>query len=261
MKLRLPSRLVQALLTSCAVALTTNAPVFADVPEDYAPVIITNVDQLADYTESDYVAFIISADITDSAYRMSGAHQYWVDDVLHSHVLTFAELESGSPGAALYIGKELDVQQFEQLCFARNITNVYLRGGAIYANSSSTVSFTENGTVTFSENSASDGGAIYAHSSSTVNFTDNDAVTFSENSAYDGGAIYANSSTVNFTDNDTVTFSGNSTSSFGGAIYAYSSSTVNFTDNDAVTFSENSAQFGGAIYASGTFDLTGNTSV
>ena len=260
MKLRLPSSLVHALLTTCAAALTST-PASADIPENYTPVVITNVDQLADYTESDYIAFIISSDITDGAYRMTGAHQYWTDDTQHTHVLTFEGIESDSGGGALFVDSELVAEHLQELSFSQTTSSS--DGGAIYGWGSSTIVLNDNESVTFGENTASSGGAIYGGSSSAIKLNDNESVTFSGNCGDTGGAIYGgSSSTITLNDNESVTFSGNYSSHFGGAIYGGSSSTITLNDNESVTFGENIvSSWGGAIYFEGELNMTGNDTV
>ena len=250
MKPHLPACLFRALVAICLAALSTSAPVFADVLEDYEPVIITNVDQLASYTKSDNIAFIISSDITDSAYRMTGAHQYWTDDVLRTHVLTFEKIESDSDGGALSINSELVAEHLQELSFSHIVsTSTFCKGGAIFGGKNSTINLTNNEAVTFSGNSAYSGGAIYARGS--LNLTGNGSVTFNENSAKirEGGAIWASSSDVSFMENKAVTFSYNSAAWYGGAIYADNSSSVSYAKNGTVTFNWNTASSGGAIYA------------
>ena len=260
MKPRLPHCLTQALLTTCATALTATSQTFADVPEGYTPVVITEVDQLADYTGADYPAFIIAADIANSTYRMTGAHQYWTDDTQHTHVLTFEEIESDSGGGALFVDSELVAEHLQELSFSQTTSSS--DGGAIYGWGSSTIVLNDNESVTFNGNSAvgdyAYGGAIYAYTSSTITLSGNENVTFGENTASSGGAIYGgSSSTIKLNDNETVTFSGNTASYRGGAIANGSSSTITLSGNESVAFSGNSAASGGAI-AAGILNLTEN---
>ena len=297
MKPHLPAYLFQALLATCVAVLTTNFPVFADIPWNYRQVDITDAGQLASYTKSDYIAFIISTDIMDSAYGMTGAHQYWTDDALHTHVLTFEEIESTSNGGALSISSALVVEHLQELSFFQNVSGSTYRlsGGAIYGDytsvitlsdndsvtfngntssydggaiaASGSLNLTNNGSVTFCENHASDGagGAIFVgkNNSCSAIISGNDSVTFSGNTAYysGGGAIYA-SNTLTLSENGSVTFSGNTASS-GGAIDAVNStSVITLRDNGSVTFSGNTAaSYGGAIYAQGTLNLAGNETV
>ena len=153
-------------------------------------------------------------------------------------------------------------------------------GGAIHGDTSSTITLSDNGSVSFSGNTASSfvsyacGGAI----SGAVTMTGNGDVSFSGNTASSfvssarGGAIYGyGDSTITLSDNGSVTFSGNtasSSSAFGGAIYGGSSSTITLSDNGSVTFSGNTASassraYGGAIYREGgsTITLSDNGSV
>ena len=178
---------------------------------------------------------------------------------------------------------------FENITFS---SSSYARGGAIYGGSS-TIELSNNGSVTFSGNTASSssssyarGGAIYGGSSSTITLSDNGSVTFSGNTASSyndayacGGAIYgANNSTIELSGTEIVTFSGNTASSssyssssssyaYGGAIYGGSSSTITLSGNGSVTFSGNTADdddvYGGAIYggSDSKIELSNNGSV
>ena len=257
MKLRLPSRLVQALLTTCAVALSST-PAFADVPEGYTPVTITSASQLSSYENTDYIAFIIGADITDNAYKMEGSHQYWADASLQSHILTFTGLRTG-----ILARHELAFENFYGLCFSLNSSS---SGGAIGAFLSYKGAFNirGNGSVAFSANTASEsvGGAIYVWSYPIgFNLSDNGDVAFTENSAAtSGGAIYSLDAPLNMLSNESMVFSGNS-AQYGGAIY--SSNVINVTGNGSVSFSGNNANedyysSGGAIYSINIVNLTEN---
>ena len=262
MKPHLPACLFQALLATCAAALVSTTPAFADVPEGYTPVTITSVSQLNKYQNTDYTAFIIAADITDNAYRMTGAHQYWTDSAAYSHGLTFEKLGSSTNGGAMYITSELVEENLKELNFIQNSTDTspQSRGGAIYVEDGSNLSLCRNGSVTFSANQAAGGGAISAESG-TVSFTENKEVTFSGNSAPSGGAIYGhNNSVITLSGNETATLCGNS-AKYGGAIYGAIDSTINVTGNEVVSFSGNSASYsGGAIDAfyGGGASFTGN---
>ena len=266
MKLHLPSRLVQALFTTGAAVLSTS-PAFADVPSGYTPVIITDVEQLADYTQSDNMAFIISADITDSAYRMTGRHQYWTDVAEKSHALTFSELEGGAiAGTAVLTGHG-------SVVFSDNSAG---SGGAIMSGGDEPVYLTGNDTVLFSGNKAlygEGGGAINGYN---VEISNNGDVTFRGNAAIDGGAIFGSAEltgnkSVHFIENTTneeggigggailacfgislaeneeVIFLGNTSSTCGGAISCYYESIFSLTNNDLVKFTGNGAWSGGAI--------------
>ena len=166
---------------------------------------------------------------------------------------------------------------FEDISYSSSESNAY--GGAIFGGDNSTITLNDNGSVTFSGNSAStdsssyrvyaSGGAIYGGDNSSIALNGNGSVTFSGNTAsassssssYSharGGAIYGGSySTIELSENGSVTFSGNTASSYGGAI---SGGTITLSDNGSVEFSGNTARYGGAI-GGGTIELSGNGSV
>ncbi|MCQ2366471.1 MAG: hypothetical protein MJ056_04845, partial [Akkermansia sp.] len=278
MKLHLPAKLFRAVLACCAVAAFSYTA-FADVPADYTKVTITSVDQLGDYTSSNYIAFLISANITNSTYRMTGGHQYWIDDALHTHVLTFSGFEGSSDCAAVNAWSAFSAEQFKGVTFNGNSSssNAIAYGGAICA--SGTLNLTGNGSVTFSGNSLTShnnayGGAIYGR---TISLSDNESVEFinnhvSSNSSHGGAIAYSN---FTLSGNGSVVFSDNSAAStadsaYGGAIYGYSNSTITLSNNESVMFYGNSSiasryhvSHGGAIYgdSNSTITLSDNESV
>ena len=172
---------------------------------DISSVTITEVDQLSEYTEADSMEFILGANITVSAYQMSGAHLQWTDETPRTHTLTFSGLQSVGNGGALYIPDELTMLKGVE--FSGNSAQ---SGGAICGYARSGVSISGNGTVSFSGNTAANyGGAIYGYNTGTVTISGNNTVEFSNNNAAIlGGAIYT-AGTLNITDNGSVTFRGN----------------------------------------------------
>ncbi len=178
---------------------------------------------------------------------------------------------------------------FEDIDYSRTSSNAY--GGAIYGGSSSTITLSDNGSVTFSGNTVSS-SSYSTHSSNayggaidgvTITLSDNGSVTFSGNTASSsdsfsysdsrGGAIYYGG-TITLSGNGSVEFSGNTASSsdsrayaYGGAIYG---GTITLSGNGSVEFSGNTASssaaasaasYGGAIYGVDTITLSGNGSV
>ena len=172
---------------------------------------------------------------------------------------------------------------FENISNTSTSTDEDVHGGAIYGGES-TVTLSNNGSVTFSGNTASgssyaDGGAIYG----SVTMKGNGDVSFSGNTASSsdsyayGGAI--SSSTITLSDNGSVSFIGNTASSssyysdysfvcaYGGAIYG--NEDVTLSDNGSVSFIGNTVSssydsaLGGAIYggAYSTITLSNNGSV
>ena len=190
---------------------------------------------------------------------------------------------------------DVDYQYYEGVSFAdieytTSSSDAY--GGAIYGAEDSTITMCNNGSVTFSRNTATSsnshayGGAIYGYYSSTITLSNNGGATFSGNtascsysssSAY-GGAIYGHSSsTITLSNNGGLLFSANravgteyevNDDAYGGAIYGAYYSTITLSNNGSVTFSENTASAssdanGGAIYGafSSTITLRDNESV
>ncbi len=173
---------------------------------------------------------------------------------------------------------------FESISFV-DINEGSQYGGAIYGDQNSTITLSENGSVTFDGNKvfysrAVCGGAIYGGTNSTITLSANEIVTFSGNTASSssmgvaasGGAIYGSTnSTIALIDNEIVTFCGNTAygAAYGGAICVNSGS-ITLIANGSVTFSRNtSSSRGGAIdgnssritlSANGSVTFSGNTS-
>ena len=276
----------------------------ADVPYGYTEVTITEGGQLSAYTEADYTAFIIAADVTDSTYRMTGAHQYWTDETLQTNNLTFTGLQDG----ALRVGGEVTMEKLNKLDFTSNggenksSSAITVANGVLTITGNKSVSLLYNfnntpdccggavsvflqGVMTFSHNDAvlfegnhstvlmetddvgTQGGAIYGKGE--LNVTDNGSVTFSKSEAFRGGAI-STEGTMLMTGNRSLTFSGNKTpyeyrkNTQGGAMYVTGTSRHEITGNKRVEFSGNSAgDFGGAIFieTGSNFTLSNNESI
>ncbi len=163
---------------------------------------------------------------------------------------------------------------FEDITYSSSESNVY--GGAIYGGDNSTITLNDNGSVTFSGNSASTdsssdsvygyGGAIYGGDNSSISLNGNGSVTFSGNTASTygyysdkGGAICGgNNSTIILSDNESVEFSGNKASRSGGAI---AGSTITLSDNGNVLFSGNDVGLEGGAIVGSTITLCDNGSV
>ena len=149
-----------------------------------------------------------------------------------------------------------------RVTFSENSTTS--RGGAIYVGSDSMIMLNNNENVTFSGNSTANyGGAIYVGADSLITLSGNGRVSFSCNTSdYGGSAIDVDCrSTLMFSDNGSVIFRGNTTTySYGGAILA-SGSTVKMLSNGSVEFCENSGLFGGSAIYGGTITLSGNGNV
>ena len=173
--------------------------------------------------------------------------------------------------------RSVDYSYYKGISFKELFSSSY--GGAIYGGYDSTIMLSNNGSVSFSGNTASSsssasGGAIYGKR--TITLSGNGSVSFSENTAnssYDdahGGAIYGSSySTITLSGNGSVSFSGNTASgkfAYGGAIYGDDSSSITLSDNGSVSFSGNTASgssdaYGGAIRVYGHLFIQNNDSV
>ena len=183
----------------------------------------------------------------------------------------------------------VDYQYYEGVSFADieyTSSSSDAQGGAIYVDSYSTITLSNNGSVLFEGNTASsgssyaEGGAIYGVWHSTITLSNNGSVLFEGNTASTtgsdayayGGAISGGpSSTITLSNNGSVVFEGNSATSSssqarGGAIYGLYHSTITLSNNGSVAFSGNTAS-SGSSYAEGgaisgdTITLSNNGSV
>lgn len=185
-------------------------------------------------------------------------------------------------GAAIYLdqGAELEVSGNEDVSFSNHVVND--SGGAIYAinnypnsingtqNKEASITFQNNGRVSFANNKATywNGGAI--HGADITFDGQTKGVYFSGNSAQTGGAIcISETGSLLFKGNETVEFTGNSATKYdGGAIYAAwdlskEIGSVEFIGNETVIFRDNaSACSGGGIHVSSrNVKIAGNTTV
>ena len=130
-------------------------------------------------------------------------------------------------------------------------------GGAIYAQSSSTLSLGYG--TRFEGNEASKGGAIYALSSTNIDLKPsllkNNKATYAGAIYISGGSLNVQGSSRSDLTNGTV-FHGNTAATSGGAIYA---TNANVTLGSGTQMDSNTSSYGGAIYATGsttTLDIT-----
>ncbi len=129
-------------------------------------------------------------------------------------------------------------------------------GGAVYTDGG----LTTTSDVVFQDNTAPSGeygGAIYADTASTVSLT---GATFENNGAYYGGAIFDSSN--NLMSISKSSFSSDSTGDeYGGAISSSFDDSTGGLDVDSSTFTSNNAYYGGAIYweASSAVSVTHST--
>ena len=280
MKPRLPHCLTQALLTTCATALTATSQTFADVPEGYTTVIIDSSGALSPYSgKKGKYAFLFETDLNKST-NIAGESQYWssIDDI-NPYSIIFTSASSSIGGAIR--DSNLVMENFNQLEFSQCRSSSYETtegGGAI----SATVDIERITTLKFDGNQACyRGGAICGEGDITLDH--NGEVSFGENFVYAsnlpnssvyGGAIYAHETyngagrTISISNNEKVSFAGNYASStnsyyaafaYGGAIYGGSKSILDISENSVIIFQGNHAgtssgasstitALGGAIY-------------
>ena len=135
-------------------------------------------------------------------------------------------------------------------------------GGAIDGDDYCVIKLCDNGSVEFSGNKAGIGGAVAGYDSTTIELHGNGSVLFDGNTANDaGGAICC---TISMSDNGNVEFIENAATSKGGAICGYAV----LSNNDSVLFEGNTVSstlgdsaYGGAIYANNGLSIQNNHSV
>ena len=142
-----------------------------------------------------------------------------------------------------------------EVTFSSNSVAWY--GAALYCSDNSHVVFMGNSNVTFNNNA---GGTIYSKHYSSVSFEDDSTIAFHNNTGYRGGAILSRyNSTISFKDHCTVNFNNNTARNSGGALF---SGTVIVTDNASVTFNNNKATLnGGAVYCEYHQSMFGGNSI
>ena len=128
-------------------------------------------------------------------------------------------------------------------------SDLFCAGGAIYAQTYTSVSFT--GVSSFQQNSACAGGAIFLTNNSVLNISGSS--NFSCNHAVQGGAITLRSnSNLTFQRASTIHFTRNGHDKgvlgYGGGMFLDVTSTFSVLSNTTVYWVKNHATFGGAIY-------------
>ena len=140
------------------------------------------------------------------------------------------------------------VVTFEENCTVKFINNTAgWSGGAalIYA---CNFTFKGSSTVVFDNNMADDGGAVNIYHFSNVTFKETSLVEFFDNKAhkYCGAMDITNSSSA-FEGNSTIVFRQNYGNILGGAMCIVNSN-IKFRENSTTVFNKSKADFGGAMY-------------
>ena len=166
-------------------------------------------------------------------------------------------------GTAIHISDHSTVifSENSDVTFTQNFAKD--RGGTVFIRNHSNVIFDQNSITVFNDNIAAYGGAICSEVSSNITFKPNCKVTFSNNSVKQqwgsGGAIYSeDNSYITFEGNSSTVFSNNIADRYGGAIVSYSY--IHFEGSSSTMFSNNIAEYGGAIATNSHILFEGNSS-
>ena len=281
MKLHLPVRLFRAVLAlfSFTVGIVTTLPqLYAASPDGDTQVPLVAKDSLL--SEDDIIS------TTEEEIHLE-VHPSLLSGRYDNGTISYIGDTVGA--IELYDPSTFTLSDYYTVLFSKNGGGIRY-GAAIYIGAEfGSIKLSDNGTVTFSENnvhSFSDyapcGGAIHGVYSSTITLSDNETVSFLGNTASTtlggssvrGGAISGDRlSTITLSKNGEVIFSGNnafsesSATAVGGAICVLDGTTT-MSYNGAVSFSGNNAinsgsgeAWGGAIFVDGRITLINNDTV
>lgn len=264
MKLHLPLFLFHAIRSGVAVVLSAFAYVMADESASYTNGSITfNKQQTGSCIFMEYEKL----DYTGSSSSYQGGAIYVGNNVSCSfsgNGQVYLASNSSEYGGAIYNAGSVTMRKNENITFSFNRAlgnpSYQYSGGAI--SNGAYFILSENGIVSFTNNSSDTGGAIINGYSFIMN--DNSQVSFSSNS---GGAIY-NGETFTMEGNENVTFSGNSGGRYSGSSAINNWGLFTLSGSKNVTFSANLTScsylqtgYGGAIYNKRTFFLSNNESI
>ena len=216
---------------------------------------VTNHHQLSVFTISD----------CNFAYNYAKSLVY-IENTISRHNITIHYTKFCHNQGISFYAVNQNIYLNGEILFQNNTAE---NGTAIHISDHSTIIFSENSDVTFTQNFTykDRGGTVFLRNHSNVIFDQNSVTVFNDNIAtYYGGAIYSEvSSNITFKANCKVTFSNSSGKqrqrSSGGAMYSTDNSYITFEGNCSTVFSNNTADAGGAIasqYSSILFE--GNSS-
>ncbi len=288
MKLHLPLTIYRCLVALMAV---TPAALYAEytppteitIPEDYD---VRVVDSFDDFFITDIIdkhAFRVQDNLnlteSSSTIVLDYEESYYITSDSVDYLPNITVVGSTAPLFDMDSYSTLTFQALGEVLFTSTTITVnqasFAHGGIISSPYGAT-HFINNKRVEFSGNKAMGqvdmrGGAL---SVDVATFVGNDAVIFEDNSVTSelssssiGGAIYAygtsnSQRTLSFSDNTTVRFANNKSDGDGGGIYAASLVWTIISNNKSVEFSGNTAEsIGGAINANELLTITRNKSV
>ena len=246
---------------------------------------VTNCHQLAVFTISDcnfpynYAKSLVYIDNTVSRHNVTirytkfchnqGISVYAVSQNIYLTGKNVFQNNTAENGTAIHISDHSTVifSKNSDVIFTQNFAKD--RGGTIFLRNHSNIIFDQNSVTAFNDNIATYyGGAIYSEVSSNITFKANCKVIFSNNSAKQQWSVGGNGGAMYTTDNCYITFEGDSSTVFtnntvdsdGGAIFSFFSYIL-FEGNSSTVFSNNIADWhGGAIYSFGYILFEGNSS-
>ena len=154
---------------------------------------------------------------------------------------------------SIYFSGHQNINFAGNLLFKNNEAEI---GTGLYVSNHSTVTFGENSTIKFINNTAEHyGAAIFLNNHSSVVFDKNSMVNFRDNYATNGTFYSKDSSVVLFKGTCRVTFNSNKARLYGAAILSSENSQITFTGNSSVNFTNNivpnhnqSSMLGGTIF-------------
>ena len=163
--------------------------------------------------------------------------------------MSFISNKANQDGGPIYSYSMCKVT-FQDNSTSTFIDNIARNGGAIFAGNNSSITFTGNAMLSFSNNKAlHSGGAQYISDHCNFTIEENAMVTFKDNNALHGGAIcIAEKAKLMFEENSTTFFHNNFATVNGGAINVITNSSITLKDHVNVRFIDNSADYGGAIF-------------
>ena len=163
--------------------------------------------------------------------------------------VTFINNGVGSRRTRHYDNYGTIYSKYGSISFTENSTTQFTNNTATYGGAicsyDGLISFKANSTTRFTNNTATYGGAIHV-SDGSLFFKGNSIMEFTNNTAKSGGAIYADDASISFKENSITQFTKNTAAYRGSAIVSYNSS-ISFKENSTTQFTNNTAAYGGAM--------------
>ena len=192
--------------------------------------------------------------LTDNRAEFGGA--VYIEDnsvVLYKGNCSIEFIGNGAEqngGAVYYLNSKEDLQENPTIKYTDNRAKGY--GGAVYFSSNSNASFDEHSrcVVTFHNNEATQGGAVYCETSASITLGGQSKVIFTNNNATFGGAVYCYNNTIITTRGySCITFANNTALEQGSALVIKQNSKFKLKENSTAIFGNNIAVHnGGSIF-------------